>query len=293
MDLNALELFVAAAGAGSLSEAARRTGVPLATVSRRVRKLEDDLGVRLVERGSQGLALTPAGTQLLAEASPALATLSQAEQRLHDASGVAGTLRVSLPPHFKPMWSVFSEFARRHPAVRMDLFIADRRVDLVADGVDIVLRVGEGGYGSYVGRTLARYRHRVVAAPSVLERVEVESPEDLRDLVCACWRTGAPPSWTLGEFQLRLDPVLVTNDYEHLLHMAVTGQAIAEVPPFMASEPLQDGRLVEVLPDYPMPVQAIRALVVDTRGLSPLVRQFLDFAAGAVPAALGRLVDGG
>jgi DNA-binding transcriptional LysR family regulator len=237
------------------------------------------------------LALTPAGTQLLAEAAPALATLSQAEQRLYDASGVAGTLRVSLPPHFEPMWSVFSEFGRRYPAVRFDVFVTDRRVDLVADGVDVVLRVGEGGYSSYVGRTLTRYRHRVVAAPSLLQGVEIESPADLRNLACASWRTGGPPSWTLGDVQLRLDPVLVTNDYEHLLQMAVSGQAITEVPPFLASEPLQDGRLIEVLPDHPMPLQSIRALVVDTRALAPLVRQFLDFAANAVPGALGGLAD--
>jgi DNA-binding transcriptional LysR family regulator len=291
MDLNSLELFVAAAKAGSLSEAARRHGVPLPTLSRRVRTLEEDLGVRLVERGPKGLALTPAGTQLLAEAAPALATLSQAEQRLYDASGVAGTLRVSLPPHFEPMWSVFSEFGRRYPAVRFDVFVTDRRVDLVADGIDVVLRVGEGGYSSYVGRTLTRYRHRVVAAPSLLQGVEIESPADLRNLACASWRTGGTPSWTLGDVQLRLDPVLVTNDYEHLLQMAVSGQAITEVPPFLASEPLQDGRLIEVLPDHPMPLQSIRALVVDTRALAPLVRQFLDFAANAVPGALGGLAD--
>lgn len=291
MDLNSLELFVAAAEAGSLSEAARRNGVPLPTLSRRVRTLEEDLGVRLVERGPKGLALTPAGTQLLAEAAPALATLSQAEQRLYDASGVAGTLRVSLPPHFEPMWSVFSEFGRRYPAVRFDVFVTDRRVDLVADGIDVVLRVGEGGYSSYVGRTLTRYRHRVVAAPSLLQGVEIESPADLRNLACASWRTGGPPSWTLGDVQLRLDPVLVTNDYEHLLQMAVSGQAITEVPPFLASEPLQDGRLIEVLPDHPMPLQSIRALVVDTRALAPLVRQFLDFAANAVPGALGGRAD--
>ncbi|MGB8222797.1 MAG: LysR family transcriptional regulator [Polyangiales bacterium] len=291
MDLNSLELFVAAAEAGSLSEAARRNGVPLPTLSRRVRTLEEDLGVRLVERGPKGLALTPAGTQLLAEAAPALATLSQAEQRLYDASGVAGTLRVSLPPHFEPMWSVFSEFGRRYPAVRFDVFVTDRRVDLVADGIDVVLRVGEGGYTAYVGRTITRYRHRVVAAPSLLQGVEIESPADLRNLACASWRTGGPASWTLGDVQLRLDPVLVTNDYEHLLHMAVSGQAITEVPPFLASEPLQDGRLIEVLPDHPMPLQSIRALVVDTRALAPLVRQFLDFAANAVPGALGGLAD--
>jgi len=291
MDLNALEFFVAAAEAGSLSEAARRHGVPLPTLSRRVRKLEDDLGVRLLERGPQGLALTPAGTQLLAEAAPALATLSQAEQRLYDASGVAGTLRVSVPPHFDPMWSVFAEFGRRYPEVRLDVFVTDRRVDLVADGIDVALRIGEGGHGSYVGRTLTRYRHRVVAAPSLVEGVELQRPTDLRNLTCACWRTGGPPSWTLGGARLRLDPVLVTNDYEHLLQMALSGQAITEVPPFMASAPLRDGQLIEVLPDHPMPLQTIRAVVVDTRALSPLIRQFLDFAANAVPHALGGLAE--
>ena len=267
MDLNALQLFVAAAEAGSFSAAARRTRVPLPTLSRRVRKLEDELGVRLLERGPYGLALTPAGTQLLAEATPALATLSQAE----------------------PMKPVFSEFCRRYPAVRLDVFVTDRRVDLVADGIDVVVRVGEGGYSSYVGRTLARYRHRVVGAPSLLEGLQIDSPADLLNLACACWRTGGSPSWTMGDVELNLSPVLLTNDYAHLLHMAVSGQAITEVPPFMARDPLDDGRLVEILPDYPMPLQTIRALVVDTRALSPLVRQFLDFAANAVPRALGGL----
>lgn len=286
MDLNALRLFVAAAHAGSLSEAARRTGVPLPTLSRRVRILEDDLGMRLFERGSQGLALTRAGTQLLADTQPALATLSQARQRLDDASGVAGELRVSLPPHFEPIWSVFSEFGRRHPAVRFDAFVTDRRVDLVADGVDVALRIGEGGHSAYVGRTLARYRHRVVAAPALLQGVELTTPADLLGLPCACWRTGAPPSWTLGDAQLRPVPVFATNDYAHLLHLAMSGQAVTELPPFIANDALRTGRLVEVLSDHPMPLQSVRALVINRRALSPLVRAFLDFAVLAVPGAL-------
>lgn len=291
MDLEALGFFVAAAEAGSLSEAARRTGVPLPTLSRRVRKLEDNLGMRLLERGPRGLALTPAGTQLLADAAPALATLSQAQQRLYDGAGVAGTLRVSLPPHFEPMWSVFSEFLRQFPAVRLDVFVTDRRVDLVTDGIDVVLRIGEGGYSSYAGRTLIQYRHRVVAAPRLLQGVEIGNPADLSDFACACWRPRGRPSWTLGDVEIQLDPVLVTNDYKHLLQLAVTGQAITEVPPFMACDLLEDGQLVEVLPDHPMPLQSLRALVVETRALSPLVRQFLDFVSIAVPKALARMAD--
>jgi DNA-binding transcriptional LysR family regulator len=133
---------------------------------------------------------------------------------------------------------------------------------------------------------VARYRHRVVAAPSLLRGVRIERPADLRDLPCACWRTGGPPEWTLADERIEMAPVLVTNDYEHLLHLALTGQAITEVPPFMARKPLRDGRLIEVLPGYPLPLQTIRLLVVDTRVQSPLVRQFLDFAANAVAKAL-------
>lgn len=292
MDLNDLQLFVAAAQAGSLSEAARRIGVPLPTLSRRVRRLEHELGLRLMERGPQGLALTPAGTQLLSDAGPALSQLSQAEQRLHDASGVAGTLRVSLPPHFDPLWSVFAQFGRRYPAVCFDIFVTDRRVDLVADGIDVVIRVGEGGHSSYVGKTLARYRHRLVAAPTRLAESGVATPADLGSIPCACWRTGQRPAWTLGEQRVEISPVVVTNDYEHLLYLALTGQAVTELPPFMACDPLREGRLLEVLPAFPMPLQSVRALVVDTRALAPLVRHFLDFAAAAVPAALDRFADG-
>lgn len=286
MGLNALRLFVVAAEAGSLSEAARRTGVPLPTLSRRVRALEDELGHRLLERSSRRLMLTDAGARLFASAEPALARLVQAEQGLQDASGVAGTLRVSVPPHFTPLWSALRDFGKRHPAVRFDVFVTDRRVDLVADGVDVAIRVGEGGRGSYVGRTLARYRHRLVAAPARLQGVGVARPEDLAALPCAAWRSGGPAAWSLGDTRLELEPVLTTNDYQHLLQLALDAEVVTELPPFLAHGPLARGALVELLPEHPLPVQTVRALVADTRLLSPLLRHFLDFAAEALPPGL-------
>lgn len=287
MDLNAVRLFVAAAQAGSLSEAARRTGVPLPTISRRVRTLEDDLGVRLLERGPQGLELTAAGSQLLADADAALEALSQAEKRLHDASGMAGTLRVSVPPDLDPLWRVYSEFGRQYPAVRFDIFVTDRRVDLVADGIDVGIRVGDGGFVSYVGRTLARYRHRVVASPTFLERHPIAHPDDLATVPVACWRASGPVSWTLGARTLPLDPAVTTNDYRHLLELALRGEAAAEVPPYLARRPIEAGELIPVLPDHPLPEQVVRAVVVEKRAMSPVVRQFLDFAAAKGPEVLG------
>lgn len=291
MDLNSVRLFVAAAQAGSLSEGARRTGVPLPTLSRRVRSLEDHLGTRLLERSTQGLTLTDAGARLFSTAEPALALLEQAEQGVHDASGVSGRLRVSLPPHFAPLWGAFEGFGQRHPGVRFDIFVTDRRVDLVADGVDVAIRVGDGGRSSYIGRTLARYRHRLVAAPAFLEGVSLKRPEDLQHIDCGAWRSAASPTWRLGDAEVTLEPFVATNDYQHLLHLAVGGRVVTELPPFLAREPLARGQLVEALAEYPLPKQTVRALVADTRLLSPLVRHFLDFVAETVPAQLDPHAD--
>lgn len=287
MDLNAVRLFVQAAEAGSLSEAARRSGVPLPTLSRQLRKLEDDLGMRLLERGPRGLALTPAGNQLIADARPALASLAQAEQRLYDASGVAGRLRISMPPHLEALWPLLRAFGRRYPEVTFDVFVTDRRVDLVADGIDVAIRVGEGGSTGYVGRTLTRYRHRLVASPKLLASHRLAAPQDLARVPCACWRSPGSTVWHLGATKVEIEPVLITNDYAHLLQLAEAGDAVTEVPPFLAAPGIESGSLVEPLPDHPLPENAMRALVVERRSMSPLVRQFLDHAQANVAQALG------
>lgn len=287
MDLNAVKLFVRAAEAGSISEAARRTGIPLPTLSRQLRRLEDDLGMRLLERGPRGLALTPAGNQLLSDAQPALASLAQAEQRLHDASGVAGRLRISVPPHLEALWPLFRAFGRRYPAVTFDVFVTDRRVDLVADGIDVALRVGGSGTGGYVGRTLTRYRHRLIASAKFLAVHPLTTPTDLKRVPCACWRSPGASVWHLGDTQVDLDPVFITNDYLHLLRLAEAGDVVTEVPPFLAVQSLERGSLVEPLPAHPLPERPLRALVVERRSMSPLVRQFLDYARQHVAQALG------
>lgn len=288
MDLNAVKLFVQAAEAGSISEAARRTGIPLPTISRQLRKLEDDLGMRLLDRGPRGLALTPAGNQLLSDAQAALASLAQAEQRLHDASGMAGRLRISIPPHLEALWQLFRAFGRRYPAVTFEVFVTDRRVDLVADGIDVALRVGERGTAGYVGRTLTRYRHRLVASPKFLAAHPIKTPMDLTRVPCACWRSLGSSVWHLGDTVVNLDPVLVTNDYPHLLWLAEAGDVVTEVPPFLAARGLEQGRLVEPLPEHEhaLPDVPLRALVVERRSMSPLVRQFLEYCSENVAQAL-------
>lgn len=284
MDLNSLQLFVAAAQAGTLSEAARRSGVPLPTLSRRVRRLEEELGVRLLERGTQGLRLTNEGTRLLADVGPALASLTQAEDRLHDETKIAGTLRVSVPPSFEPLWPLLSRCAREYSAARFDVFVTDRRVDLVADGIDVAIHVAREGADQPVGRLLARYRHRVIASPAFLERHPVRVPADLAMVPSGCFRTrtGTPSVWMLGDEQVRLTARLATNDYLHLRHVALAGEVVTELPPFLAEGPIREGRLVSVLDAYPMRSREVWAVVPDTRLTSPLVRRFLESCAEAL-----------
>lgn len=286
MDLNAVKLFVLAADAGSISEAARRNGIPLPTFSRQLRKLENEIGKRLMERGPRGLMLTPAGNQLISDAQPALASLAQAEQRLYDVSGVAGKLRLSMPPHLESLWPLFRDFGHWYPSVTFDVFVTDRRVDLVADGIDIAIRVGDQGNAGYVGRTLASYRHRLVCSPRFFKEHSVKTPHDLTRVPCACWRSPGGNVWHLGDSEIAVEPVFVTNDYLHLLSLAEAGEVVTEVPPFLATPGLNKRILVETLPDHPMPEISMRALVVERRAMSPLVRQFLDYASENVAQAL-------
>ena len=167
-----------------------------------------------------------------------------------------------------------------------DVFVTDRRVDLVADGIDVALRVGEPGSAGYVGRTLARYRHRLVASPKLLAAHSITSPLDLTRVPCACWRSRGTAVWRLGDTEVELEPVFITNDYLHLLRLAEAGDVVTEVPPFLAARGLEEGQLVEALPKHPLPEIPMRALVVERRSMSPLVRQFLDYASDNVAQAL-------
>lgn len=289
MDLNSLSLFLAAAQAGTLSAASRRTGIPLPTLSRRIRRLEDELGVRLLERGVQGLRVTEAGARLLADSGPALESLSQAGQRLqHGEAEVRGTVRMSVPPSFEPLWPMLSRFGQRHPAARVEVFVTDRRVDLVADGIDVAIHVAREGATAPAGLMLAQYRHRVVASPAFLARHPVRALADLEQVPSGCFRarTGAPSIWTLGDHPVRLKAVLTTNDYLHLRWAALADEVITELPPFLSEAPLREGRLVAVLDDQQMERREVRAVVADTRLISPLIRRLLDACRAELATAL-------
>jgi DNA-binding transcriptional LysR family regulator len=171
-DLNALVIFAKVVEANSFSEAARRLKMPVSTVSRRIADLEQELGIRLLERSTRSLRLTELGSEVIEQARRS-AELSDAidnivSERMAD---VAGALRLSAPPSISDtlLAPLASAFQAAYPNVKVQILITDRFVDHIAEGVDLVFRRGPLRDSALVARKLLTYRHQLVASPAYLD----------------------------------------------------------------------------------------------------------------------------
>jgi len=295
MDFNATKMFVSVVQAGSLSAAADKTHVPLPTLSRRIRELERELDVQLLERSPRGIKLTEAGSRLYEHASRGVEALNEAQQAvMNDETRLKGRLRLSMPPNFDPWWDLLGAFQQRFPEISVSVFSTERRIDLVQDGIDVSLRVGTIVHESMVARQMLKYRHLLVAAPSLLAQFgQPASVEDLHRYPCASWAadSSARGLWRLGHQVSEPKAVLVANDYALLRSRAVAGQAVTELPPFMANKEIAAGRLCAVLPSYPLPEQTLSLLYPSQRHPSRLVRAYLDFCQEQLTTYLSANVE--
>lgn len=287
MDLNATRMFVAVVQAGSLSAAAARLRIPLPTLSRRIRDLERQLKVQLIERSARGAKLTDAGTRLYEHAGRGIETLLDAELAVaSDQAHLKGRLRLSLPQTFEPWWDLLAAFQRRYPDIQIHVYSTERRVDLVEDGIDVALRVGAIVHEAMVARHVLSYRNVLVASPLLLEHVGVPAqPDALHRYPCAVWasRIDVPARWDLGGHLIEPRAVLSTNDYHHLCRRALGGDVVTELPPFLAAGAIRENRLVPLLPQYPLPEWSINLLYPPHRHQSTIVRTYLDFCQSYLP----------
>lgn len=286
MDLNAVQMFVAVVQAGSISAAAERLKLPLPTVSRRVRELERELNVQLLERSARGTRLTDAGARLYEHAVRGIELLAEAQQSVvSDQARLKGRLRLSLPPAFEPWWELLSRFQLQYPDIQLQVHTTERRIDLIEDGIDVALRVGTITHEAMVARRVLEYRHLLVASPALIERLGVpESIDDLHRFPCATWALGAnaPSHWLLGGHSVEPRSVLATNDYAHLRSRALAGDVVTELPPFLAADAIRAGDLVELLSRWTLPQQQIHLLYPSHRHPSSIIRTYLDFCQAEI-----------
>src|SRR5260221_11831397 len=288
MDLNAIRMFVAVVQVGSLSAAATRLGTPLPTLSRRIRDLERQLKVKLLARSARGTKLTDAGTRLYELASRGIEALLEAEQAVvSDQTRLKGRLRLSLPQTFEPWWDLLAAFQRRYPAMQIYVYSTERRMDLIEDGIDVVLRVGAIFHEAMVARHVLSFRNILVASPKLVERFGMPAePDELHRFPCAVWasRIDVPARWELGGHVVEPKAVLSTNDYRHLCSRALGGDVVTELPPFLAATPVREKRLVPLLPQYPLPEWSINLLYPPHRHPSSIVRTYLAFCQSYLPS---------
>lgn len=289
-----MRVFCAVVEEGAFSRAARRLRLSNAAVSTHVARLEADLETRLLHRTTRSLGLTAAGRAYYRRVARLLDELDTLEQQIRDGDTPAGLLRVAVPMSFglSNVAPRLPAFLATYPKVEVELMLADRIVDVVAEGVDLALRVGARlPDSSLIATRLCPFPRALVAAPRYLaEAPPLEAPADLRQHSCLRY-TGLknPDQWTLhgpdGVVEtVRVEGRLSADNSLALRGALVAGLGIAQVPEPVVADDLASGALVRCLTDWAPEPRSVFALYPSTRHLSPKVRAFVRYFREALAA---------
>ena len=292
MNLTDLHSFVQVAEQGSLTSAAARLGVPTSTISRRLTRLEEALGVALLHRSSRAVRLTEEGHQLHRRCAPALREIDEAKRAIQACDDQPmGELRITAPADLgttQVMTDLFATFRTRHPTVSLDLVLTNRLVDVVNDGFDVAIRAASPNFTwsgeGLKSRSLRTMKAGLYAAPAYLEqRGRPTAPEQLaahdllahasfsakRSMVLTHHHTGA-------QAELSSMSILTTNHIEQLIRFVLAGMGIGPIPDLLAEPWVESGALELLLEDWEIPGSKLLAVWPSTRHLAPRVRRFLD-----------------
>ena len=286
----ALTAFARVVESGSFARAAERMDVSVSAVSRQVAELEAHLGARLLNRTTRRLSLTESGQAFYERCVQLLADLDEAEQAVTAASIVPrGTLRLTASIGFgiRYLAPAIAAFASQHPQLRFDIELSDRPVDLVDEGLDLAIRIGDIGSQALIGRRIGVAEMVCCAAPSyVAEHPPPPStPDDLRRHACLTYAYSSEGNvWRFADASGRMHDVKVTgpmhaNNGAMLTALSVAGGGIAIAPDFIVADDVRAGRLIRLLPGYKPPPININAAYPSRRHLSAKVRAFIDFLA--------------
>ncbi|MEM8952100.1 MAG: LysR family transcriptional regulator [Pseudomonadota bacterium] len=288
--LEAMNLLIEAVDGGSFSAAGRELGMAPSSVARGIASLEDDLGIRLLNRTTRSLSLTEAGGLYLERARRILAEVEEARLSVTQLEAdPRGTLRLNLPTafgraHVVPM---LPGFLSQYPDLSLDLSLTDAFVDLVEEGIDLAIRIGELKDSSLVARKLAPNIRVLCASPAYFKKAgRPSTPADLRDHNCLIYKRGNDrvvwhfrgPDGDIEDVDASGD--FQSNNTEALVSMVHAGQGLAIMPTWLVGSDIAEGRLQTVFDDYTVSPTAldtgIYAIFPYNRHLSPKVRACVD-----------------
>ncbi|MFB9222622.1 LysR substrate-binding domain-containing protein [Paracoccus cavernae] len=299
LDLNDFLYFHHVVNQGGFTAAANKLQLSKSTLSHRIKKLEAELGVRLLNRTSRSFGLTDAGTEFFQHATSMLQQAEQAEISIrHRLSEPSGTIRFTTSTAIAQfaMSGIVADFLTRFPKVNVSGTVTDQSVDIVAQNIDIAIRAHSEPLpdSALVQRTLSPAPWQLFAGAAYLEsRPAPQSPQDLAGHPSLfMMRTGVPAIWRLrhiagkGEYVLPLAPRLVSNDMVGLKRAAISGLGIVALPAYICRDDLQAGGLRRVLPDWSAGDSTLTALLSCRQGQLPSVRAFVDHLVAEIPKML-------
>ncbi|MEJ1364550.1 MAG: LysR family transcriptional regulator [Candidatus Sedimenticola sp. (ex Thyasira tokunagai)] len=283
--LRSMQVFREVVRRGSFSAAAESLQLANSAVSRQVSELERWLDVKLLYRTTRTLSLTDDGRIYLEKFDAILNSIKDLEQQATSSrEKVRGTLRITAPLYLgryvlEPM---LPGFMRSYPEVNISLLLVDRFVDLVEEGFDLAVRVGELPESNLIARKLGNMQLKAVAAPAYLEKFGIpESPEELRDHNCL-YDTLAKLNqrWRFkegeGELSVPVESSFVTNNGEMITQMAIEAMGIAYLPNFFVDAPIKEGKLVQILDEYTQDSYPISILYPYNRHMNLSLRTLID-----------------
>jgi DNA-binding transcriptional LysR family regulator len=255
LDIEQLQTFVEVADAGGVSPAAQRLGISKSMVSRRLARLEAELGVQLLARTTRGAALTEAGTAFRDYAARACAEIDQARETILPAGELQGRLRIAAPLTFGPTHfaAVLADMARQHPKLQIQTHYSDRFVDLIAEGYDCAIRVGHLKDSNLIARHVGPIHGRLVASPDYI--AAHGAPQTPEDIVSHEALMQGTESWQFmdGEKIVTVHPQgrFKADNGAALIAAAIAGLGIGYLPDDLIQQHLASGALVPVMPKYP------------------------------------------
>lgn len=302
IDLNDVALFARVIEAGSFTGAARIMGVPKSTVSRRVSRLEAELGARLIHRTTRKIQLTDIGRAYYKESKRGLAHMGRANDEIAASQEVpSGTLRIAAPVDFGARFlnEWVDDFLNTHDRVKIEMVLDDEYIDLIDKRIDVAFRTGELESSSLIARKIGPSRRILVASPAYLSRNgEPSNLDDLENHDCvvfgdslnnAKWRLEGPD----GAHLIDVDGRLAITSAHAVLRATVAGRGIALLPTPLAGSDLRAGRLKHVLTDYGIDNGALYAVYPSNRHVPVALREFLDSVVKKVRKSPPWLADDG
>lgn len=286
MHLDDIEIFAKVVEVGSFSKAASILGLPKSTVSRRLASFEERLGVKLINRSTRHVSLTSIGHVYYEKCLSVLSQLEEANTIIKGLSAEpAGRLRISVPYELGlfVLPEIINDFLIAHPRVTLDVELANRMVDLIEEGVDVVLRIGQLADSSLAAVKIGTIQGGVFASPGYFDgRPLPRDPSQLPVEECIQFRTPQTKKWLLTDvdnnrFEISPKGRIVANSMQYISQCAVKGLGIAALNRMTALPFLRTQKLVEILPNYKLVLADLYAVYPSRKLLAPNVRAFLDF----------------